>query len=258
MNGLMKTGTAIKIGISGCLIGEKVRYDGGHKRNSMIVESLAAVATLIPICPEVELGMGVPRPPLALVKDMSGDVRMITRDGGSQDFTSRMEQFAVQICNERLSGISGYIFKARSPSCAVGDIPVHNLRGDVVLENSFGLYARSIHQMMPNLPITDEKRLATPADVDHFVERAFVYRAWLRSRVQTEKDLRNFHRQVRSHAAARCETFATELDQLVDGTGIEDSTALVERYIAALMRGLETPVTEAGHVKEFRSELEWT
>ena len=247
----MKTGTGIKIGISGCLIGEKVRYDGGHKRNSMIVDSLAPVATLIPICPEVELGMGVPRPPLALVKDMSGDVRMITRDGGNHDFTYRMEQFAVQICIGRLCGISGYIFKARSPSCGVGDVPVHNVCGDVVLENSFGLYARSIHQIMPNLPITDEKRLATPADIDHFVERAFVYRAWLKGQVQTEKVLRNFHRQVRSHAAARCETFATELDQLVDGTEIEDSTALVERYIAALMGGLETPAAQAGHINNY-------
>ncbi len=246
----------MKIGISSCLIGERVRYDGRHKRNDAIIDTLLPVAELIPVCPEMELGMGVPRPPLTLTQNMSGDVRMVTRGDERQDYTHQMEKFAVESCAGSLAGISGYIFKAKSPSCGIGDVPIFNIRGDVVLENSFGLYARGIHRILPNLPITDEMSLTTMANIHQFVERAFVYSIWLDSEIRTDEELREFHQQVRVHAAARNENFVTELDQMADGTMGEDLTARIERYIATLMSGLETLPTDSGHAEALRAEIE--
>lgn len=252
----MKKRTGMKIGISSCLIGERVRYDGGHKRNEMIIDALLPVTELVPVCPEMELGMGVPRPPLALAQDMSGDVRMVTRDGGKQDYTHQMEKFAVEKCADSLAGISGYIFKAKSPSCGIGDVPLINVGGDIMRTNSFGLYACKIHRMMPNLPITDEIRLATLADIHQFVERAFVYSTWLESEIRTDEELRDFHRQVRAHAAVRNENFAAELDRMVDGTTGKDLTARTEHYIVTLMSGLERLPADTDHVEALRAEIE--
>ncbi len=248
----------MKIGISSCLIGERVRYDGRHKRNATIIDALEPLAELIAICPEMELGMGVPRPPLALVQDKSGGLSMIACDGERQDYTFQMEKFAVEISTDRLAGIGGYIFKAKSPSCGIGDVPVINLYGDIVQKNSFGIYARNIHRRMPNLPVTDENRLETLPEIYEFVERVFVYTTWLENEIRTDDELRKFHRQVRARAAARNATFAGELDQIVDGSSGEDSSVRIGRYIDVLMSGLEAPLTDTSHTEALRAEIEQT
>ena len=245
----------MRIGISSCLIGERVRYDGRHKRNSLVVDLLLPNVELIPVCPEVELGMGVPRPPLMLIRGSSGEIRMITRKGGDQDFTEPMIEFAAGVCTERLTGICGYVFKAKSPSCGAGDVPVGDVHNNFDSILSFGLYAQEVRLNMPYLPITDEINLKTPDHVHHFLERAFVYQSWHEKGVMTSKGIKNFNCQFRAHALARSEEFAVELDQIAqDTTG--SSLTVAQCYIAALMNGLDSPPTETGHARALRYELD--
>ncbi|MDE0308401.1 MAG: DUF523 domain-containing protein [Acidiferrobacterales bacterium] len=254
----MKIKAGMRIGISSCLIGESVRYDGGHKRIRTIIDTLAPVAELLPTCPEVELGMGIPRPPLILVEGMPGELRMVTASGEGQDYTERMADLAAEVRTDRLAGISGCIFKARSPSCGVGDVPVFNPRGDIVRTNSFGLFSGIIQRMMPNLPVADENSLAMAADIRQFVERAFVFRAWIDNAIETDEQLNQFHRQVREHAAVRSASLAEELDQIAACVPDEGLTACFERYFALLMSGLKTPPIHAGRANSLHAKIERT
>ena len=245
----------MRIGISSCLIGERVRYDGRHKRNSLVVDLLSPNVELIPVCPEVELGMGVPRPPLMLIRGSSGEIRMIIGDGGDRDFTEQMIEFAAGICSERLTGICGYVFKAKSPSCGVGDVPVSDVHNDHDSSLSFGLYAQEVRHKFPYLPITDEINLRTPDHVHHFLEQAFVYQSWHEKGAMTSKGIKNFNCQILGHALARSEEFAVELDQITqDRTG--SSLTVAQCYIASLMNGLDSSPTEAGHARALRYELD--
>ena len=141
-----------KVGISRCLLGDAVRYDGTDKRADDLLRDIGAHVEWVPVCPEVEIGMGTPREPIQLVARPDGvlsgteRVRMIGAESGI-DWTDRMTAWARDRVREleRLD-LSGYIFKARSPSCGIGDVP--------------GLFARAVVEAMPDLPIADEDQLS--------------------------------------------------------------------------------------------------
>jgi uncharacterized protein YbbK (DUF523 family) len=157
------------VGVSSCLLGERVRYDGGHKREVFVVEDLAARFELLPICPEMAIGMGVPRPPLHLVLEADGIHARGVHDP-DLDVTDRLLVFA----RETLPGLSrlcGYVFKARSPSCGVGSTPVL-VPGHPSREDS-GLFAAALQTAFPLLPVEQEDRLRDPVLRDRFVERVY-------------------------------------------------------------------------------------
>lgn len=156
-----------RVGISRCLLGEAVRYDGTDKRADDLLREIGAYVEWVPVCPEVEIGMGTPREPVHLVPaadDVASGgvsdthrVRLVGVESGT-DWTGRMDAWA----RERVRALqalqlSGYIFKARSPSCGIGDMP--------------GLFARAVMQAMPDLPIADEDDLADPDARREFLRR---------------------------------------------------------------------------------------
>jgi len=156
---------AIRIGVSACLLGEKVRYDGGHKRNATLIDLIGPHMELVPVCPEVEIGMGMPREPLQLVRD-SGGVRMITIRTGI-DYTERMNEWAQgRVRDLERARIDGYVLKSGSPSCG--------LEGP-------GLFATALLSGLPALPVIDEKRLEEPAARVEFMERVIAYHRSRRS-----------------------------------------------------------------------------
>ena len=250
--------TNMRIGISSCLLGERVRYDGKHKRHSVIVDDLLPYVEVISVCPELELGMGVPRPPLKLAKDDSGDIRMITWQGERIDFTDPMNKFAASACGTRLSGISGYIFKSRSPSCGAGDVPIFDTGGDEVRDQSFGLYAATIRRWWPSLPVTDETHLSSRKHIRHFLERAYVYQCWQRNHTNPTEHFLNFHRKFRAHAISRNRDAESELDQITSQYRQSSSATDAEKYIGLLMDSLETLPTDSGHAAAIRYELDRT
>ena len=148
-----------RIGVSACLLGEAVRWDGRDKREEWIVGELSALATLVPVCPEVEIGLGVPRPPIGI--DGDGRLRV---SGSGEDLTDRMARFA----EERLSaleGIAGYVLKANSPSCGKAGVPHGESR------TGPGAFAAALLRRFPGLPIEDEVRLRDPAARAEFLRR---------------------------------------------------------------------------------------
>lgn len=136
------------VGISACLLGQPVRYDGDHKRVDVLAGDLAAQFEWVPVCPEVGAGMGVPRPPVHLVGDPAAP-RMVTRDG-ARDWTAEMTAFtAAELDRLAALGICGFVLKSRSPSCGLRDIPT---AGE-------GLFAAAVRRRFPDIPVADEVEL---------------------------------------------------------------------------------------------------
>lgn len=157
----------IRVGASACLLGERVRYDGGDKRDRNVTEVLAAIFELVPVCPEVEVGMGTPREPVHLAGDPARP-RMLTVTTRA-DWTERMARWAEERVEALArAGIDGYVLKARSPSCGLAAIPVHAADGSVTAEGS-GLFARALAARMPELPLIEEARLGEEPARERFV-----------------------------------------------------------------------------------------
>src|SRR5262245_43695497 len=173
--------TRPRVGISQCLLGEKVRYDGGHKYCADLISALRAEVELIAVCPEVEVGMGIPREPIKLVASSDGvasGAHVVRLRGVSTgaDWTDRMTIFARRRAEELAQlGISGFVLKSRSPSCGLAGVAVITDSGTAVLEGT-GLFARALMDAMPGLPIEDEEDLANPAIRARFVEAVRTYR----------------------------------------------------------------------------------
>lgn len=147
----------IKIGISACLLGQTVRYNGEHKRNAYIVEELAKIVDFIPICPEVEAGLSIPREPMLLTGPPETP-RLITRDS-AQDKTEQLENcFIRHFTLLEKEGIAGFIFKSKSPSCGLQGVPVKENPGKINPQG-IGLFARAFKDHFPLLPVAEETNL---------------------------------------------------------------------------------------------------
>jgi uncharacterized protein YbbK (DUF523 family) len=161
----------IRIGVSACLLGERVRWDGGHER-SAAVAALGRRFALVPVCPEVEAGLGVPRPPIRLERRRSG-VRLVDPASGA-DHTAAMRRWArSQVAVLRRLGIAGFVFKERSPSCGLERIEVTGARG--ARRDGTGLFAATLRAAMPRLPLVEAERLLDAAARRRFVEGVLAY-----------------------------------------------------------------------------------
>ncbi len=147
-------GVLLKIGVSACLLGEPVRYDGGHKRNQILLDCLSEAYELVPICPEVAIGMGVPRPPVQLVA-RGAEILAVGVLDERLDVTRPLTEYGRQIMVG--TGLCGFIFKSRSPSCGLGTTPIRSEDGSDQIGN--GLFAQQIVQAWPELPVIDEESL---------------------------------------------------------------------------------------------------
>jgi uncharacterized protein YbbK (DUF523 family) len=158
----------IKLGVSSCLLGEKVRYDGGHKLDQHLKELLGRYVEWVPVCPEVEMGLTVPREPMRLVGDAVSS-RLVTTSSGI-DHTDWMIQWA----NKKLRTLSsmdlrGFIFKSKSPSCRMRSVEVYDAF-DVQSKTGIGLFAREFMARFPLLPVEDDVRLQDSSICENFME----------------------------------------------------------------------------------------
>ncbi|MCW8923342.1 MAG: DUF523 domain-containing protein [Gammaproteobacteria bacterium] len=164
--------TKPKIGVSRCLLGDTVRYDGRSKPCAML-NKLAVHFDLIPICPEVEAGLPIPRPPVQL----SGSIeqpRLTGRDNPDIDITGLMRDYCLKKMPE-LDGLSGFVLKSQSPSCGLNSTPVF-IEGQCVTEIASGVFARAIQASYPNLPIIEETRLDLPDARTEFIKSVSTHR----------------------------------------------------------------------------------
>lgn len=162
----------IRVGVSACLLGEPVRYDGGHKRSAVIVELLGARFTWVPVCPEMELGLGAPREPVRLVGDPDAPRMLVST---ARDLTRPMTEYAQRRARELAAlDIAGYVLKSASPSCGLRDVPVWDEDGHSNRRGR-GLFAAALAAAWPGLPIVEEGDLAEPAAREDFVARVVTY-----------------------------------------------------------------------------------
>ena len=165
-----------KLGISACLLGNAVRFDGGHKRDRFLTDTLGQFIEWIPICPEVEVGMTVPREPVRLIAIRSGTQMIAERSG--KDWTDEMINFArARARNLATAGLSGYIFKKNSPSCGIQRVRLYNSKG-VPSREGRGLFAAAVIDRFPLMPAEEEGRLNDPVLRENFIERVFAYHRW--------------------------------------------------------------------------------
>jgi uncharacterized protein YbgA (DUF1722 family)/uncharacterized protein YbbK (DUF523 family) len=189
----MTSSAGIKIGISACLLGEKVRYDGGHKLDPFLTDTLGRYVDFVPVCPEAELGLGVPREAMRLVGDPDHP-RLVTIKTG-QDISARMNAWArKRVVELEEEDLSGFIFKSRSPSSGMERVKVYSESGPPV-KGGVGFFARIFMEHFPLLPVEEEGRLHDPVLRENFVERVFELRRWREclSRGKTIRNLVEFH-----------------------------------------------------------------
>lgn len=232
-------GRLLRIGISSCLLGQEVRYDGGHKRDRYVTDTLGRYFQWLPVCPEVELGLGTPRETISLVQ-LGGDVRLRTTKT-DVDLTDDMRRFArrraAQLEKENLAG---YILKKDSPSCGMERVKVVQENGPS-RRTGRGLFAAALRERMPQLPVEEEGRLCDPRLRENWVERVFAYEALkrlFRGR-WTAGDLVAFHTRYKFVLLAHCETDYRALGRLVARAKSLPRAELREQYARQFMTAME-------------------
>lgn len=255
----------ILIGISSCLLGEKVRYDGGHKNDPYIVHTLGDYFEFRAFCPEMSIGLGVPRETIRLVahNDNEGGIRCEGSKDPGQDVTDSLRHTA----NEQVSwhrDIMGYILKKGSPSCGMERVKTYSHFTDKKgveqyqsTETGVGIYAEQLMKNFPNLPVEEEGRLGDAIIRENFIERVFIYHRWRQWEAQglTSKALMEFHGRHKLNLFARNQTKARELGSWLANElahKLEQEKAGVDtvatQYIAQLMVLLKTKASRKNHV----------
>ncbi len=168
----MATAPTIRIGISSCLLGRKVRYDGSHKRDQFATEVLEPYVEWVPVCPEVDIGLGIPRPEIRLERGADGHARLVMPSTG-EDLTDRMVEYAEDRVRRLLElDLCGYILKKDSPSCGMEGVEVYDSDGVPALEG-IGVFAQALLRLAPHLPVEEEGRLNDPHLRENFIARVF-------------------------------------------------------------------------------------
>jgi uncharacterized protein YbbK (DUF523 family) len=172
----------IKIGVSSCLLGEPVRYDGGHKHEHFITDILGGYFSFVPVCPEVGCGLPIPREAMRLEGDPAAP-RLLTNKS-RVDLTARMQAFcAAKLQELEQEDLCGFIFKKNSPSSGLFRVKVYN--NGTAVKNGRGLFAAAVAEHFPLLPLEEEGRLRDPVLRENFIERVFSYRRWKDLRGET-------------------------------------------------------------------------
>lgn len=261
----------IRIGISSCLLGEEVRFDGGHKRDAFLTETFGRYVEWVPVCPEVEIGLGTPRESIRLVRSPRG-VRLVGPRSG-RDLTERMRRYARRRVRELgAADLDGYVLKKDSPSCGLHRVRVYGADGEPPVRDGRGLFAAELADRLADLPVEEEGRLSDPRLRENWVERVFVY-ARLKSLFSGRwrvGDLVAFHTAHKLQLLAHSPEDYRRLGLLVAAAGTLARDELATEYRRGLMAGFARPATArkntnvlqhaAGHLKrsldaESRAEL---
>lgn len=240
-----ETSQVIRIAISSCLLGEKVRFDGNHKHDHYISGTLGRIFQFVPYCPEVAIGLGIPREPIRLEGDPRAPRAVGVRDK-SMDVTIALEEYGRKVVNNSQE-ISGFIFKSRSPSCGMERVKVYQTHG--LPHQGSGIFAATVMQGLPLLPTEEEGRLGDPALRENFLERVFTFHRWQQlNRIPlTAHRLVEFHTRHKLIVMAHSTEAYRALGRLVAEAGQQPIDELGARYISELMAALKHRATERRH-----------
>ncbi|HKP01404.1 MAG TPA: DUF523 and DUF1722 domain-containing protein [Nitrospiraceae bacterium] len=238
----------LRLGISRCLLGEEVRFDGGHKRDNFLTEVLGCYVEWVPVCPEVEAGLGTPREAMRLVGDPQ-DPRLVTIKSGTDHTIALKAMTRDRIEALKSLDLSGYVFKKGSPSCGVERVRVYNEHG-MPSRKGVGLFARSFMKQFPLTPVEEEGRLCDPTLRENFIERVFCYRRWqdLIQRGATRQTLVQFHTIHKYLLMAHHPQQYERLGRLIGQAHQSRPKELAHRYGELFMNTLAVKSTVRKHV----------
>ncbi|MBW2029379.1 MAG: DUF523 and DUF1722 domain-containing protein [Deltaproteobacteria bacterium] len=237
----------IRIGISACLLGEQVRYDGGHARDRYITDTLGQYFEFVPVCPETEAGFGIPREPMRLVGD-PGSPHLVTIKTG-KDMTRRLIAWARKRVKDLESeGLCGIIFKSKSPSCGIERVKVYRDDG-MPVKKGVGLFARSFMQHFPFVPAEEEGRLHDPHLRENFVERVFALKRWrsVLARGKSIGNLVDFHTHHKYLILSHSPQYYRQMGKLVAEAKSLKPRELYALYGELLMKALSHRATTRKH-----------
>lgn len=238
-----------RIGISSCLLGQRVRYDGGHKKDAFLTQTFGRFVEWVAVCPEVEVGMGTPRESIRLVGSAAHP--RLVGDRSGRDWTEPMQTYAKRRVGELSTmKLAGYVLKKDSPSCGMERVRVYPGKGIAPHRNGRGMFAQVLLEASPLLPIEEEGRLNDPKLRDNFIERVFAYQRW----TTLLEDRPSLGTLVAFHAAhkfilmAHSEPHLRQLGRLVAGAKGRPLRGALEEYGRGFMEALGVPATARKHV----------
>jgi uncharacterized protein YbgA (DUF1722 family)/uncharacterized protein YbbK (DUF523 family) len=245
----------IRLGISACLLGQNVRYDGGHQLDRFLRDTLGRFVDYVPVCPEVEMGLPVPRDTLRLVGDAEAPRLVFSKSG--EDVTERMTCWAEKrLAGLEREGLCGFIFKARSPSSGMARVKLYDRRG-VPNKNGVGLFARLFMERFPLLPVEEDGRLHDPRLRENFIEAIFTFRRWrdLLEQKATSAGLVAFHARHKLLMMSHSVELARRMGKLTAEAGKRPAVELFGDYQQLLMQTVRTLATPAKHCNVLQHAL---
>ena len=229
----------IKLGISSCLLGKKVRYDGGHKLDPFLTDTLGHYVEWVSVCPEVECGLPVPREAMRLVGNPE-NLRLVTIRS-KVDHSARMAAWTKKkVAELEKAGLCGFVFKSRSPSSGMRDVKIYSPDGMPVGTGS-GIFAKAFQNRLPLIPVEDEGRIHDPALRENFIERVFTFKRW-REFISSDKTvggLVSFHASHKLLIMAHSPKHYSAMGKLVADPKKYKRDELFERYFITLIEGLQ-------------------
>lgn len=245
--------TKVRLGISACLLGQEVRYNGGHKRDAFLTDTLGRYVEWVDVCPEVEIGLGTPRPSMRLVRIGQGEaaeVRLVTPETGV-DHTEPMRAWAAR----RVEGLArmeldGYVLKKDSPSCGMERVKLYPVDGGEPNKEARGLFAEALLRRLPHLPVEEEGRLNDPPLRENFISRVFAHARWRQAEAEewTRAALMRFHERHKLLLMARNQAGMRRLGRLLGESARQDDPGeLAQVYREGFTEAMRRPPTRRGH-----------
>ncbi|QUJ70420.1 DUF523 and DUF1722 domain-containing protein (plasmid) [Photobacterium sp. GJ3] len=229
---------SIPVGISACVLGEKVRFDGGHKRNRFVTDELAQYVRFRPVCPEMAIGLPVPRPTIRLVQQEDGE-HLVDSKQGENDYTAAMQSFAERHI-AGLNDLCGFIVCAKSPTCGMERVKLYIPNGNTVPGGTVGVFTRKLMAAMPWLPVEEDGRLHDPVLRENFVFRIHALHDFYQSVGQqpTIDAFVKFHSRYKFVLMAHCPAAYKSMGPLVAGIKHWDLNEFFATYRQQFMAAL--------------------
>nr|WP_314877813.1 DUF523 and DUF1722 domain-containing protein [uncultured Pseudomonas sp.] len=237
-----------RIGISACLLGENVRYNAGHKASELCLSAFEPHFDWAPLCPEVAIGLGIPRDPIRLVGDPQHPEVVATRNPGA-NYSAPLRAYGEQMADE-IGDICGYIFMQKSPSCGLERVKVYQDNGHPALKGGRGAYADAFCARRPDLPVEEEGRLHDPVLRENFISRVYAYADWQQQLAAglSRGALVSFHSRYKYLLMANNPKAYRELGRMLGSMRKDDDPQQVgAQYFSLLMQALRRPANRGTH-----------
>ena len=240
----------IKIGVSACILGDKVRFDSGHKRNHFLCEELDQYVDFVRVCPEVGIGLPVPRPTIRLIENKELAIRLVDTKNHEIDHTDKMLSFSHSKCDQlEKQQLCGYVVCAKSPTCGMERVKLYRENGHAANHSAVGLYTATLMQRMPWLPVEEDGRLHDPILRENFISRIFALNDFYQSMQNgiTRSAIIEFHSRYKLILMAHSIASYQSLGRLVAEVAQYDNEAFFAKYRLEFMQALSKRANRKSH-----------